>query len=113
MWFVFNVEKQLNTAGQLFIIPSQVDGNDDLSNDDYHYDTDLGEASEVDEDLLHLLGKHFLEVFVTSHELDEHLVPRLDAVHVRRVEEDTSLSLYLDVPNILLDAASRGWKIII
>merc|ERR1719469_317517 len=47
----------------------------------------LREPAQVHEDLLHLFGKHFLEVLVASHKLDEDLVPGADTLHVRRVEE--------------------------
>jgi hypothetical protein len=46
---------------------------------------DLGESLEVDEDLLHLLGEHLLQVLVAPHQLGEHLVPCLHSLQRGRV----------------------------
>ena len=42
----------------------------------------LSEATEIDQDLLHLFGQHLLEVLVPSHELNNDIVPLLDSREV-------------------------------
>ena len=42
----------------------------------------LGEAAEINQDLLHLFGQHLLEVLVPSHELNNDIVPLLDSREV-------------------------------
>ena len=42
----------------------------------------LSEAAEIHQDLLHLLGKHLLEILVPPHELNNDIVPLLDSREV-------------------------------
>merc|ERR1719445_2328989 len=69
----------------------------------------LGESLEVHQYLAHLFGEHFLEVLVSTHELDKHhRVPGLSPLQIVGILEDAGPGLNDGLVGIRLDGPSGG-----
>ena len=73
--------------------------------------TNLRKSFEVHQNLTHLFGEHFLEVFISPHELDKHhRVPRLGAVQIVGILKDAGPGLNNCLISIRLNRPTGSQK---